>query len=172
MRKHTYTKSYKHEFVLSKMLNVYHFFCTRFLKRKRYDKFYGLCLIFQTSHIRSSEKFLSFYKEMMDARRFPFYIILSDYVWSILFYQNKDHKVRQIRFHVCIKMHRCKRRVCKRKTLFGQPNTIELFEIWSSRQFVTRTAHPPFLGKSEFRKFSLRFDNRRHKSVDPLFRLR
>ena len=56
------------------------FFCTRFLKRKRYDKFYGLCLIFQMSHIRSSEKFLSFYKEMMDARRFPFYIILSDYV--------------------------------------------------------------------------------------------
>ena len=43
------------------------FFCTRFLKRKRYDKFYGLCLIFQMSHIRSSEKFLSFYKEMMDA---------------------------------------------------------------------------------------------------------
>ena len=26
-------------------------------------------------------------------------------------------------FHVCIKMRRCKRRVCKRKTLFGQPNT-------------------------------------------------
>ena len=30
--------------------------------------------------------------------------------------------VRQIRFNVCIKMRRCKRRVCKRKILFGQPN--------------------------------------------------
>ena len=30
--------------------------------------------------IRSSEKFLSFYKEMMDAQHFPFYIILSNYV--------------------------------------------------------------------------------------------
>ena len=58
----------------------------------------------------------------MDAR-FPFYIILSNYVRSILFYKNKDYNVRQIRFHVCIKMRRCKRRVCKRKTLFGQPNT-------------------------------------------------
>ena len=60
----------------------------------------------------------------MDAQHFPFYIILSNYVWFILFYQNKDHNVRQIRFHVCIKMHRCKRRVCKRKTLLGQSNTI------------------------------------------------
>ena len=72
--------------------------------------------------IRSSEKFLSFYKEIMDAQHFPFYIILSNYVRSILFYQDKDHNVRQIRFHVCTKMRRCKRRVCKRKTLFGQPN--------------------------------------------------
>ena len=72
-------------------------------------------------YIRSSEKFLSFYKEIMDTH-FPFYIILSNYVWSILFYQNKDHNVRQIWFHVCIKMRRCKRRVCKRKTLFRQPN--------------------------------------------------
>ena len=31
-------------------------------------------------NIRSSEKFLSFYKEIMDAQRFPFYIILSNYV--------------------------------------------------------------------------------------------
>ena len=48
---------------------------------------------------------------------FHFYIILSNYVRSILFYENKDHNVRQIRFHVCIKMHRC-----KREALFGQPN--------------------------------------------------
>ena len=74
-----------------------------------------------TYNIRSSEKFLSFYKEIMDAQYFPFYIILSNYVWSILFHQNKDHNVRQIRFHVCIK-HRCERRVSKRKTLFGQPD--------------------------------------------------
>ena len=30
----------------------------------------------------------------MDAQHFPFYIILSNCVWSILFYQNKDHNVR------------------------------------------------------------------------------
>ena len=53
---------------------------------------------------------------------FWFIVILSNYVWSILFYQNKDHNVRQIRFHVCIKMHR----VCKGKTLSGQPNTMGL----------------------------------------------
>ena len=59
----------------------------------------------------------------MNAEHFLFYIIL-----SILFYQNKDHNVRQIRFHVYTKMHRCKRRVCKRKTLFGQPNTSIVFD--------------------------------------------
>ena len=31
----------------------------------------------------------------MDAQYFPFYIILSNYVWSILFYQTKDHNVGQ-----------------------------------------------------------------------------
>ena len=73
---------------------------------------------------RSSEKFLSFYKETMDAH-FSCYIILSNYVWSTLSYQDKDHKVWQIRFHICIKMRRCKRRVCKRKTLFGQSKTFD-----------------------------------------------
>ena len=58
----------------------------------------------------------------MDAQYFPFYIILSNYVRSILLYQNKDHNAQQIRFHVYIKMRRYKRRVCKGKTLFGQPN--------------------------------------------------
>ena len=61
--------------------------------------------------------FLSFYKEIMDAH-FQFYIILSNYVWSILFYQIEDHNVRQIGFHVCVKMR------CKRKKLSGQPNTL------------------------------------------------
>ena len=51
----------------------------------------------------------------MDAQHFSFYIILSNYVRSIFFYQDKDHNVWYIRFHVCIMMHRCKRRVCKRK---------------------------------------------------------
>ena len=41
--------------------------------------------------IRSSEKFLSFYKEITDAQHFSFYIILSNYTRSILFYRNKDH---------------------------------------------------------------------------------
>ena len=77
---------------------------------------------FAADYIRSSEKFLSFYKEIMNAQHFPFYIILSNYVRSILFYQSKDYNVRQIRFHVRIKMHRCKRWLCKRKTLFGLPN--------------------------------------------------
>ena len=64
----------------------------------------------------------------MDAQDLSFYIILSNYVRSILFYHNKDHNVRQIRFHVCIKIHRCKRRICKRKTLFRQPNKIKIVE--------------------------------------------
>ena len=29
----------------------------------------------------------------MDAQHFPFYIILSNYVWSILFYQDEDYNV-------------------------------------------------------------------------------
>ena len=45
-------------------------------------------------YIKSSGKFLSFYEKIMDAQYFPFYIILSSYVWSILFYRNKDHNVR------------------------------------------------------------------------------
>ena len=44
-------------------------------------------------NIRSFEKFLSFYKEIMDAQHFSFYIILSNYVWSILFCQNRFHVV-------------------------------------------------------------------------------
>ena len=73
--------------------------------------------------IRWCEKFLSSYKEIMDAQYFSFCIILSNYVRSILFYRNKNHDVRQIRFRVCMKMRRCKRRICKRKTFLGQPNT-------------------------------------------------
>ena len=90
------------------------------------------CVIFQfenVASIRSSEKFLSFYKQIMNAQHFSFYIILSNYVWSILFYQNKNHNVRRIKFHVYIKMRCCKKRVCKRKTLFGQPNTIYIFYL-------------------------------------------
>ena len=78
-------------------------------------------------NVRSSEKFLSFYKEVMDAQHFSFYIMLSNYVRSIFLYQDKDRNVWQIRFHVCIKMHRCKRRVRKRKTLFGQPNIRDVY---------------------------------------------
>ena len=37
-------------------------------------------LIEDNEGIRSSEKFLSFYKETMDAQHFSFYIILSNYV--------------------------------------------------------------------------------------------
>ena len=65
--------------------------------------------------IRSSEKFLSFHKEIMDV----LYYFIELRMIIFLFYQNKDHNVPQIRFHVCIKMHR----FCKRKTHSGQPNT-------------------------------------------------
>ena len=74
-------------------------------------------------YIRSSEKFLSFYKEIIKTQYFPFYIVLSNYVWSILFSQTKDRNIRQIRFRVCTKIRRCKTRVCNRKILSGQPNT-------------------------------------------------
>ena len=67
--------------------------------------FSNLCTFWSFINVyytRSSKKFLSFYKEIMDAQHFLSYIILSNYVWSILFYQNKDHNIWQIRFHVCI----------------------------------------------------------------------
>ena len=78
-------------------------------KNDTYKKLQERWYIPDSRNIRTSEKYLSFYKEIMDAH-FPFYIILSNYVWSILFYQNKDHNARQIRFHVRIKMRRCNRR--------------------------------------------------------------
>ena len=63
--------------------------------------------------IRSSEKFLSFYKELMHNifSSTLFYRITYD---SFCFINGKDRNVRQIRFHVCIKMRRCKRRVKER----------------------------------------------------------
>ena len=45
-------------------------------------------LLANYSTIRSSEKFLSFYKEKMDAQHFPFRIILSNY-FILLFYSIK-----------------------------------------------------------------------------------
>ena len=74
-------------------------------------------------YIRLSEKFLSFYKEITDAERFLFYSILSNYVRSILLCWDKHSEISQTWFHVCTKVHCCKKHVCERKTLFGQPNT-------------------------------------------------
>ena len=71
--------------------------------------------------IRLSEKFLSFYEEIIDAQRFLFYISLS----NILFCWDKYRDISQTWFHVCMKMHCCKKHVCERKTLFGQPNSCE-----------------------------------------------
>ena len=36
--------------------------------------------------IRLFQKFLSFYKKTMDAQHFLYFIILLNYIWSILFY--------------------------------------------------------------------------------------
>ena len=78
--------------------------------------------------IRLSEKFLSFYEEIINARRFFFYIILSNYVRSVLFCRDRHRDISQTCFHVCIKTHCCKKHVCERKTLFGQPNTLTIFD--------------------------------------------
>ena len=48
------------------------------------------------SNIRLSEKFLSFYEEIIDAQRFLFYIILSNYVRSILFYWHKHRDISDL----------------------------------------------------------------------------
>ena len=53
-----------------------------------------------------SEKFLSFYEEIIDAQRFLVYIILSNYVRSILFRWVKLCDISQTWFHVSTKV-RC-----------------------------------------------------------------
>ena len=68
-------------------------------------------------------KFLSFYEKIIDAQCFLFYIILSNYVRSILFCWDKLRDISQTRFHVCTKLHCCKKHVCEKETLSGQPNT-------------------------------------------------
>ena len=74
-----------------------------------------------STSIRLSEKFLSFYEEIIDAQRSLFYIILSKYVRSILFCRDKQRDISQTWFRVCTKVHCCKKHVCERKTLSGQP---------------------------------------------------
>ena len=78
--------------------------------------------MFTFSSIRLSEKFLSFYEEIIDAQHFLFYIILSNYVRSILFCWDKHRDISQPWFHVCMVVHCCKKHVCERKRLSGQPN--------------------------------------------------
>ena len=80
--------------------------------------------IFQLEYsIRLSEKFLSFYEEITNAQGFLFYIILSNYVRSILFCRDKHRDISQTWFHVCTKVDCCRKHVCERKILSGQPNT-------------------------------------------------
>ena len=62
------------------------------------------------------------YEEIIHAQRLLLYIILSNYVRSILFCRDKHRHISQTWFHVCTKMHYRKKHVCERKTLFGQPN--------------------------------------------------
>ena len=84
------------------------------------------CLIIAS--IRSSEKFLSLYEEIIDAQRFSFYIILPNYVRSISFCWDKHRDISQTWFQVSLKVHCCKKHVCERKILFGQPNISILHE--------------------------------------------
>ena len=66
--------------------------------------------------IRLSEKFLSFHEEIIDAQRFVFYAILSNYVRCILFCWDKHRDVSQTWFRVCMKAYCCTKHVCERKT--------------------------------------------------------
>ena len=66
--------------------------------------------------IRLSEKFLSFYEEI-DAQRFSFYIISSNYVRSIFFCWDKHCDISQTWFHVCTKVH------CRKKTRLRKEDT-------------------------------------------------
>ena len=98
------------------------------LKRVVNSKTPGIYII-KRNNIKLSEK-LSFYKEIIDAQRsfVLYFYISSNYVRSILFCRDKHRDISQTRFHVCIKVHRGKKHVCERKTLFGQPNSKP--DIW------------------------------------------
>ena len=52
-------------------------------------------------YISLSEKFLSFYEQIIDAQRCLFYIILSKYVRFILFCWDKHRDISHTWFHVC-----------------------------------------------------------------------
>ena len=97
--------------------------------------------------IRLSEKFLSFYEELIDAQRFLFYIILSNYVRPILLCWDKHRDISQTWFHVCVKVHCCKEYVSERKTLFGQANIIA--------KYFYKTSHYTRHRKNEVRVVKL-----------------
>ena len=82
------------------------------------------------SYVISITEFISFYAEIMDAQRFMFYIILSNYVRSILFCWDKHRDISQTWFHIFTKVHCCKKHVCERRTLSGQPNMPMLMYLW------------------------------------------
>ena len=72
---------------------------------------HGFWSLAASRYIRLSQKILSFYKEIIDARQFLFPIILSNYLWSILFYRNIKQEILFI--------------LIKRKELLGQSNRFE-----------------------------------------------
>ena len=76
--------------------------------------------------IRSSEKFLSFYEEIIDAQRFSFYIILTNYVRIILLCWDKHRDISQTWFLVCVKVQYCKKHVCLNIVRCKKPNTLIL----------------------------------------------
>lgn len=78
--------------------------------------------------LRCIRLFLSVYKKIIDAHNRLFYIILLNYVWSILFHWDKNRNVWETTFHVYVKMHCCKTRVWD--------NLIMRFVIFGKRKFM------------------------------------
>ena len=78
------------------------------------------------ANIRSSEKFLSFYEEIIEANVFCF--ILFCRTTYDPFCPAHKCDISQTWFHVCMKVHCCKKHVCERKTLPGQSNNFHKFQ--------------------------------------------
>ena len=106
------------------------------------SNFYHFDIAFILRCIRSSQKFLSFYKKIIDAHNRLFHIILLIYVWYILYYWDKNRNVWETKFHVCVKMHYCERHVWD--------NLIMRFVIFEKRKFMYKIKTRNQLYQQEF----------------------